>query len=187
MSRGALTFLFTDIEGSTQRWADGEKMSDMLAHHDRIARDVTTGYGGQVVKHTGDGIFAVFEKAVDAVEAAVAMQRGLADVAYDGDPIRVRMGLHTGTAIAREDDLFGLDVSTAARIMSAAHGGQILASDSVRSLAASVREVDFVPLGSHRLKDLAEPRPLYQVSAPGLDMKFPPLRTLEAVHHNLPV
>ncbi|MFP5331287.1 MAG: adenylate/guanylate cyclase domain-containing protein [Acidimicrobiia bacterium] len=187
MSQGALTFLFTDIEGSTRRWADGEKMSDMLAHHDRIARDVTTSYGGQVVKHTGDGIFAVFDKAADAVEAAVAMQRGITEVAYEAEPILVRMGLHTGTAIAREDDLFGLDVSTCARIMGAAHGGQILASDTVRSLVGRHDTVEFVSLGSHRLKDLADPRVLFQVSAPGLDDGFPPLRTLEAVPHNLPV
>lgn len=184
---GAVTFLFTDIEGSTRRWAESEGMGELLARHDEIVHSATTGHSGRIVKHTGDGVFAVFESAADAVVAAVRMQTALADLAVDAEPVRVRIGLHSGTAIERGDDLFGLEVSTAARIMSAAHGGQILASDPVRSLAASVEEVDFVSLGSHRLKDLAEPRALYQVSAANLESKFPPLRTLETVQHNLPV
>ncbi|MDX1448680.1 MAG: adenylate/guanylate cyclase domain-containing protein, partial [Acidimicrobiia bacterium] len=187
MARGAQTFLFTDIEESTRRWAESEKMSDVLAEHDRIVREATEGFGGRVVKHTGDGVFAVFDRAGDAVQSAVAIQRGLSGLTYETEPVRVRMGLHAGSAVERDDDLFGLDVSTCARIMSAAHGGQILASDAVRSLTAGLETIEFVSLGSHRLKDLADPRDLFQISAPGLHDRFPPIRTLEAVHHNLPV
>lgn len=184
---GALTFLFTDIEGSTRRWAESEKMGELLARHDEIVHDTTTGYSGRIVKHTGDGVFAVFDRASDAVEAAIAIQRGLDGLAYESEPVRVRMGLHAGEAIDRDGDLFGLEVSTCARIMSAAHGGQILASEAVRVLVRQLDRVDFVPLGSHRLKDLADPRVLFQISAPGLADGFPPIRTLETALHNLPV
>jgi predicted ATPase/class 3 adenylate cyclase len=187
MAHGVLTFLFTDIEGSTRRWAQGEEMAALLAQHDQIVYGTTVGHDGRIVKHTGDGVFAAFESAHGAVAAAVAIQREVAGLLLDSEPVRVRMGLHAGAAIDRDGDLFGLDVTTAARIMSAAHGGQIVASDPVRALSESMNTVQFVPLGLHRLKDLAEPRELFQVSAAGLDARFPPLRTLEAIQHNLPV
>ncbi|HVR33917.1 MAG TPA: AAA family ATPase [Acidimicrobiia bacterium] len=187
MARGAQTFLFTDIEGSTRRWANGDAMAALLVQHDEIVYGATLGHDGRVVKHTGDGVFAAFASAHDGVATAVAIQRAASGLLLDSEPVRIRMGLHAGSAIDRDGDLFGLEVTTAARIMSAAHGGQIVASDPVRALAASQGSVEFIPLGAHRLKDLAEPRELYQVSAAGLEKRFPPLRTLETVQHNLPV
>lgn len=187
MAQGALTFLFTDIEGSTRRWEDDRSMAALLARHDEIVNEATTAHDGRIVKHTGDGVFAVFSRATDGVRTAVSIQRAIGEHSSVADPLRIRMGLHAGSAMERDDDLFGLEVSTAARIMSAAHGGQILASDTVRTLAAGEDEVEFIPLGIHRLKDLSEPRHLFQVSAEGLPSGFPAPITLEAVQHNLPV
>jgi predicted ATPase/class 3 adenylate cyclase len=187
-SAGTATLLFSDIEGSTRRWADSPSMAEALAEHDAVLRSVITTAGGRWVKHTGDGVFAVFARASHAVSAAVAIQRAIRKT-FDQDPMLVRVGLHTGEVEHRDDDVFGLAVSTAARIMNACHGGQVVISGATKAVLGPSTGAEFglVDLGAHRLKDLGEPQPLFQVTASGLESQFPPLRTLEAVDHNFPV
>jgi hypothetical protein len=138
------------------------------------------------VKHTGDGVFAVFGQPSGAVTTAVDIQRAISSEFVE-DPMFVRIGLHTGEAERRGEDVFGLAVSTTARIMDAAHGGQIIVSEATKLLIGPTDDYDLIDLGQHRMKDLGSAHQLFQVSAPGLEDRFPPLRTLEAVDHNLPV
>ena len=130
---GTVTLLFTDIEGSTALWEqDGARMSQALAAHDALARSAVESRHGTVVKMTGDGMHAVFDDALDALAATVDLQQALADpAATNGVPLRVRCGLHAGVVERRDNDYFGSPVNRAARIMSAAHGGQVLLSQAV--------------------------------------------------------
>ena len=185
----SVTFLFTDIEGSTALWErEGAQMSQALAAHDRLARSAVESHHGRVVKMTGDGVHAAFDDAQDALAATVDLQQVLADAAAtNGISLSVRCGLHAGAVERRDNDYFGSPVNRAARIMSAAHGGQVLLSQAV---ADSVR--DFLPaavslrdLGNVRLKDLATPEHVYQVVHPRLRQDFPVLRSLEATPNNL--
>ncbi len=170
---GAVTFLFTDIEGSTERWQrDDRSMSQALAEHDRTIRSAVERHGGFVFKHTGDGMCAVFVSASSAVAAAVEAQSGL--------ELPVRMGLHTGEAESRDGDYFGPTLNRAARVMDAGHGGQVLVSSATAGL---VRDWDFVDLGEHRLKGLDADERIFQVGR----AEFPALRTSRAVLGNLPV
>jgi len=183
------TFLFTDIEGSSQLWErDPERMRLALARHDAIARNAVEGHHGVVVKMSGDGVHAAFDDPVDALGAALAIQAGLADpAATNGIVLRVRAGLHAGRAERRDNDFFGSVVNRAARISNAAHGGQILLSHAVAALVGS-RLPDGVTLrelGSVRLRDLASPERIHQVMHATLREKFPALRTLEATPNNL--
>ena len=185
-----MTFLFTDIEGSTALWEhDGARMSQALAAHDALARCAVEGNRGTVVKMIGDGMHAVFEDALDAVAATVKMQQALIDPsATNGIPLRVRCGLHAGVGERRDNDYFGNPVNRAARIMNAAHGGQVLLSqvvvDGVRErLPATVALRD---LGKVRLRDLSTPEHIYQIVHPELRQEFPALRSLEATPNNLP-
>ncbi len=184
------TFLFTDIEGSSLLWdRDPERMRTALARHDEIARSVVRQSGGVVVKTTGDGIHAVFENPADAVLGALRLQQAIADPRATGDvPLSVRCGIHTGVCEERDGDFFGSAVNRAARLMSAAHGGQVLLSMAVVSLAG-----DRLPAGSHlrnlgnvRLRDLATPEQVFQLVHPDLRPDFPALRSLEATPNNLP-
>jgi predicted ATPase/class 3 adenylate cyclase len=183
------TFLFTDIEGSSQLWErDPERMRLALARHDAIARDAVQGHHGVVVKMSGDGVHAAFDDPVDALGAALAIQAGLADpAATNGVVLRVRAGLHAGRAERRDNDFFGSVVNRAARISNAAHGGQILLSHAVAALAGSrlPEGVSLRELGSMRLRDLASPERIHQVMHATLREKFPALRTLEATPNNL--
>ncbi len=185
-----VTFLFTDIEGTTRLWEQApERMQPALVRHNALARTAVESHRGTVLKMTGDGIYAVFEDALDALRATIDFQQALADPAMmDGVELRVRCGLHTGVADRVDDDLFGSAVNRAARIMSAAHGGQVLMSQAA---AALVRErlparVALYDLGSVRLRDLASPERIYQVVHPQLRQTFPALRSLEATPNNLP-
>lgn len=187
---GVVTLLFTDIEGSTALWEqDGARMSQALAAHDALARRAVECRHGRVVKMTGDGMHAVFDDALDALDATLEMQQALADPAATGGvALRVRCGLHAGVVERRDNDYFGSPVNRAARIMSAAHGGQVLLSqavvDGIRELlpaAVSLRD-----LGNVRLKDLATPEHVFQVVHPQLRQDFPSLRSLEATPNNLP-
>ncbi len=187
---GTVTILFTDIEGSTALWEqDGARMSQALAAHDAIARRAVESRRGTVVKSTGDGMHAVFEVAEDALAATLDMQRALADPAATGGiSLRVRCGLHAGIVERRDNDFFGSPVNRAARIMSAAHGGQVLLSQAVVDglgvcLPAAVALRD---LGLVRLRDLATPERVYQALHPQLQQDFPALRSLEATPNNLP-
>jgi predicted ATPase/class 3 adenylate cyclase len=174
-----LTFLFTDVEGSTRLWEQHpQSMKDALAHHDAILRNAVKSSNGQVVKTTGDGLHAVFASAVDGVRACLKAQQGLALESWpQTGAIRVRMGLHSGEAAAREGDYYGPAVNRAARIMSAAHGGQVLLS-----AAAAALVMDQLPdgsalrdLGEHHLKDLGRAERVFQLVHPALRAGFPPL------------
>jgi predicted ATPase/class 3 adenylate cyclase len=184
---GTVTFLFTDIEGSTRLLQElGERWRDVLEQHNRVMRDAIRAAGGLDVRTEGDAVFAVFKSAPSAVSAAAAAQRRIADGSWP-DPVRVRMGLHTGEGVPGGDEYVGLDVHRAARIAGAAHGGQVLLSSATRSLVeASLPDgVSLRAVGRHRLKDLPRPEQLHQLVIDGLPADFPPPRTLE-VPTNLP-
>jgi predicted ATPase len=170
-----VTFLFTDVEGSTRRWeADAEAMRAALAAHDDVLRGAIEAHGGLLFKHTGDGVCAAFSSPKSAVDAAVDAQRRL--------ELPVRMGLATGEAEPREGDYFGAVLNRAARVMAAGHGGQILLAESTASLVGGVGLVD---LGPRRLRDLPTPVGVFQVWADGLRTEFPPLRALDKSPGNL--
>jgi predicted ATPase len=170
-----VTFLFTDIEGSTRRWeADAGAMRVALAAHDEVLRKAIEAHGGWLFKHTGDGVCAAFASPRSAVDAAVVAQRGL--------ELPVRMGLATGEAELREGDYFGAVLNRAARVMAAGHGGQILLAESTAGLLSGV---DLVDLGPRRLRDLPMPVGVFQVRAAGLRVEFPPLRALDTSPGNL--
>ncbi|HET7727487.1 MAG TPA: adenylate/guanylate cyclase domain-containing protein [Candidatus Limnocylindrales bacterium] len=183
-----LTFLFTDIEGSTRLWEHHPaEMPDALAQHVRILATAIRDAGGSVVKETGDGVFAVFDDARAAVDAAVAAQLGLATATWGVTGVlRARMGLHSGDALREHDDYHGPDVNRSARVMATAHGGQVVVSAATYELAAGAPGVTFRDLGEHRLKDLARPERIRQVVHPDLPADFPPLRSLGSFPNNLP-
>jgi len=187
---GMTTLLFTDIEGSTRLWEqEGERMSLALAQHDALARTAVESNHGSVVKMTGDGMYAAFADPVDGINATVSLQQALQDpAATNSIAFRVRYGLHLGVVERREDDLFGSPVNRAARIMKAAHGGQILLSqaivDHVRGRLPPL--ISLRDLGSVRLRDLATSENVYQLLHPDLRQDFPALRSLEATPNNLP-
>ena len=183
---GTLTFLFTDIEGSSRRWeAQPEGMREALARHDALLRETVERHGGHVFKTVGDAVHAVFATAPDALRAAVEGQRALAE---GGWGCAVRMALHTGTADERDGDYFGLALNRVARLRDAGHGGQVLLSAATHEL---VRErvpegVELRDLGVHRLRDLAEPEHVYQAAVWGLPADFPALRLADDHPTNLP-
>jgi class 3 adenylate cyclase len=188
---GTVTFLFTDIEGSTRLWEHNAlAMQSALARHDELLRSVVEGCGGYVFKTVGDAICAVFPTAPDALQAALETQRRLLSSVWEqSGPLFVRMALHTGAAEERDGDYFGPPVNRVARLLSAAHGGQVLLSLPTQELVrdqlpagTSLRD-----LGEYRLKDLFRPERVYQLLAPGLPVEFPPLRTLDAYRNNLPL
>jgi predicted ATPase/class 3 adenylate cyclase len=187
---GTVTFLFTDLESSTRLWEQHpEAMKGALARHDVILRDAVQGRGGQVVKTTGDGVHAAFGRAEDAVAAAVEAQLALdAESWGETGPLRVRMGLHTGTAESRDGDYFGPALNRAARLMSAAHPGQMLCSQTTADLVRDSLplSIGLVELGAHRLQDLARAEILFQVTHDDLPTEFPPLVSQEALPGNLP-
>ena len=188
---GTVTFLFTDLEGSTRLWEEHPvAMRDALARHDAILRDAVEAHGGYVVKGTGDGFHAAFATADGGVVAAVAAQTALDREAWGvTGPLRVRMGLHTGAASYRDGDYFGAALNRAARLMSVAHGGQIVCSQATVDLARDALPggVELVDLGEHRLRDLSRPERVFQVSAPTLQGEFPLLVSLDAFPGNLPL
>jgi DNA-binding SARP family transcriptional activator len=184
---GAVTFLFTDIEGSTALVKRlRERYGDVLAYHARLLRAAFQQHSGHEIDSQGDSFFVAFQNPRDAVLAAVAVQRALAEHEWPGGAdVRVRIGVHTGQAAVGEDRYLGLSVHRAARIGAAGHGGQILVSQATETLLEDEEEdledVVLEDLGTHRLKDLDRPVHLYQAVAPGLRHDFPPLRVLETV------
>src|SRR6188474_2146387 len=188
---GTVTFLFTDIEGSTTRWEhQPEAMRVALARHDALIRAAIAEHDGQVVKTMGDAFHAVFVRAPDAVATALDAQRRLqAEPWGEIGPIRVRMAVHTGTAEERDGDYYGPPLNRAARLTSTGHGGQILVSQATYEL---VRDgppdgITFVDLGEHRLKDLIRPERVFQLAGTGIPFDFPSLTSLNVRPHNLPL
>jgi predicted ATPase/class 3 adenylate cyclase len=181
-----LTFLFTDLEGSTALWErHPADMEPMLAQHDAALRAAVEGNGGRVVKSTGDGLHAVFRSPRDGVRAALDGQRALAETDWGGDiDLRVRMGVHAGEAAERDGDWYGTEVNRSARVMSVAHGGQVVCTRIVEELVRD--DFDLVDLGEHRLRDLQSSVHLFQVEVPGAPAVHPPLRSVDAHRTNLP-
>ncbi len=188
---GTVTFVFTDIEGSTKRWEhDRAAMSDVVRRHDRIVRTAIESQAGHVFKTIGDAFCAAFARPQNAVAAAIDAQRALAAEDFSAvDGLRVRFALHAGTADERDADYFGPTVNRVARLLSIAHGGQVLLSGTVGALVSSELPPDTAlrDLGEHRLQDLAHAERVWQLVAPGLQEQFPPLRSLAALPTNLPV
>jgi predicted ATPase/class 3 adenylate cyclase len=187
---GTVTFLFTDIEGSTRLTQGlGDAWPPILERHNTILGEAVAAHGGIQFGSEGDAVFAAFASAPRAVAAAVSAQRALAAEPWpDGAAIRVRMGLHTGEGQLGADSYVGLDVHRVARITNAGHGGQVLLSGTTRMLVegslpdgTTLRE-----MGEHRLKDLSRPEQLAMLVVDGLPAAFPPLRTLDVVPNNLP-
>jgi predicted ATPase/class 3 adenylate cyclase len=172
---GVLTFLFTDIEGSTRRWeADPKAMRAALSAHDALLQRVVDAHGGHLFNHTGDGVCAAFVLPKSAVDAAVVAQRELG--------LPVRMGIATGEAESTGTDYFGAVLNRAARVMAAGHGGQILLDGATAALLSGV---DLMPLGPRRLRDITKPVDVFQVQASGVRADFPALKTVDATPGNL--
>jgi predicted ATPase/class 3 adenylate cyclase len=184
---GTVTFLFTDIEGSTRLWQEHPKaMKPALARHDEILRAAIEAHDGHYVKSTGDGAYAVFSTASEAIDAAVASQRAMVTEAWLlPDPLRVRIGIHTGQADLRDGDYYGTAVNKAARLMSIAHGGQIVVSLATEELVQD-GEIEFVDLGDHALRGLARAERVFQVVHAELPQQFPPLLSSGASSGNIP-
>ena len=188
---GTVTFLFTDIEGSTRLLEElGEGFRALQDAHSTILREAVSQHGGVEIRTEGDSFFVVFETPGAAVRAVADAQRGLDRHSWPpGHALRVRMGMHTGNAVLGGDDYLGLDVNRAARIAAVGWGGQVVISDALRGLVEQdVPEgVAIRSLGVHRLKDLTHPEHLFQLVVGGLPTDFPPLRTDGGVPTDLPL
>jgi predicted ATPase/class 3 adenylate cyclase len=187
---GVVTFLFTDIEGSTRLWERAaDAMRRALARHDELLHDVVEANNGIVFKTVGDSFCCVFERSEDALQAAIAAQRALVDEQWPRaiGQLRVRAGLHTGAAVLRRRDYFGPTVNRVARLTAAAHGGQILLSSATATLlSAKLGDVTLRDMGTHRLRDLGEPERIFQAIAPGLPVESLPPASLDSTPNNLP-
>jgi predicted ATPase/class 3 adenylate cyclase len=188
---GTVTFLFTDIEGSTGMWERSpQAMQAALARHDELLRWAIEEHGGYVFKTVGDAFCCAFLTAPDALEAALEAQRLLLKERWaESTPLRVRMALHMGTPEVRDGDYFGPPVNRVARLLSAAHGGQVLLSLPTHEMVRDQlpARMNLAELGEHRLKDLFRPERVFQLTAPDLPSEFPSLRTLDAYRNNLPM
>jgi predicted ATPase/class 3 adenylate cyclase len=189
LTTGPITFLFTDIEGSTRRWeADPVTMRKVLGRHDSILTEGIEGSGGRALldRGEGDSFFAVFTRPADAVTAALRIQKALLAEAWpDGAPVLVRMAIHTGLA---GEDYRGPDTNRAARIRAIGHGGQVLVSHSTQALLqrALPDGMALLDLGEHALKDVSAPERVFQLAHPDLPSEFPRLRSLNIFRQNLP-
>ncbi len=187
---GTVTFFFSDIEGSTRLIQQlGERYPDVLLAHHTIQREALAANRGHELRTEGDSFFIVFESALEACAGAAAVQEMLAQHSWPQDgKVRVRIGLHTGEATLVGNEYLGLDVHRAARVASAGHGGQVLVSETTRALVehALPPRLTLKDLGLHRLKDMARPERLFQLSVEGLPSEFPALKTLETTPNNLP-
>jgi predicted ATPase/class 3 adenylate cyclase len=188
---GTVTFLFTDIEGSTTRWdRDVGAMESAVRRHDTLMRAALAAHAGFVFKTIGDAFCAAFARPEDAVAAALSAQRALRDEDFSAvEGVRVRMAAHTGTADERDGDYFGPTVNRVARLLAIGHGGQVLLSGVTAGLVRPClpEDTELRDLGEHRLKDLSASELVFQVSSPDLPASFPTLRSLAVAKHNLPL
>jgi class 3 adenylate cyclase/catechol 2,3-dioxygenase-like lactoylglutathione lyase family enzyme len=177
---GTITFLFSDVEGSTRLARQlGERYADALSEHLRVLRTAFAAEGAQEIDTQGDSLFVTFRRAKDAVRAAAAAQQALAEHPWpEGCELRVRIGVHTGEAAVTDDRYLGVAVHHAARICAAGHGGQVLLSQSTAAVLEDdpLDGIELRELGHHRLKDFDRPERLFQLVVPGLRAEFPPLR-----------
>ncbi|MBL8061155.1 MAG: tetratricopeptide repeat protein [Chthonomonas sp.] len=184
---GLLTFLMTDVEGSTRLWEDAAKeMGESMRLHDALSQEIVEAHEGRVIKERGEGdaLFCVFKSATQAVKASIALQLALASTDWPTPrPIRVRMALHVGEAEERGGDYYGPVINRCARLRGICYGQQIIVSEAVSQTA---RGTNLLDLGSHRLKDLSTPEHVFQVLADGLLADFPPLLSLGNSPNNLP-
>jgi len=187
---GTITFLATDIQGSTEMWERyPSSMPSALERHDALLGSVIEEHGGKVFKNVGDGVFTAFDSAPQAVAAALAAQRQLTEEEWSTpEPLRVRMAIHSGEAEARGGDYFGMALNRVARILAAGHGGQVLLSQAVERLVSErfPEGVALRDLGLRSLKDLTEPERVFQLVMADLPDEFPPLNTLDVRPNNLP-
>jgi predicted ATPase/class 3 adenylate cyclase len=191
LPKSTLTFLFTDVEGSTKLWERGpEAMSQALVRHDELLREAVEAHGGFVFKTVGDAFYAAFSTAAEAVEAAIDAQMSLLSEEWEETgSLKVRMALHTGMAEERDRDYFGPTINRVARLLSAGHGGQVLLSLSTQELVRDQLPLgaELRDLGVRRLKDVLGPEHIFQLTAPELPASFPPLNTLDVRLNNLPI
>src|SRR5215203_2392222 len=189
---GTVTFLFTDVEGSTRRWEQNSVATRAaIERHFVLLDDAIHAHSGVRFKTVGDAVYAAFPSALDAVLAAITAQRAL--IAEDWGalgPVRVRMALHTGAATPQDGDYLSPALNRLARLLAAGAGGQILLTEAtrqlVRDLTPAGMPLELVDLGEHRLRDLRESEHVFQLAAPGLPSDFPPLKSLDLQIHNLP-
>ncbi len=182
---GLVTFLFTDVEGSTRLWqSDSDGMRASLERHDQIMRSAVADHDGHVFSTAGDAFAVAFHRPDHALAAALDAQLQMAAAEWPGPALAVRMGIHTGTADERDGDYFGTTLNRAARLMSAGHGGQVLVSSATVETAGG--PAGFSDLGVHRLKDLDEPEHVFELRHPDLPVVTRPIRTADVALHNLP-
>lgn len=188
---GTITFLFSDIEGSTQRWEkDRESMQSAFNRQEEIMRAAMENHGGYVYKMIGDAFQVAFSSAPAALAAALEAQRGVQNESWEGPgPIKLRMAIHTGETEERGDDYVGPLLNRVARLMAAAHGGQVLLTSTTSDLVQDNMPTGawLIDLGIHRLKDLERPENIYQLASDGIQLEFPALNTLDARPNNLPL
>jgi predicted ATPase/class 3 adenylate cyclase len=184
---GFVSFLFTDVEGSTRLWEhDPEAMAASLALHDEILRRGASSKEGHVFSTAGDAFAVAFATPEEALETALDLQRQLLAAAWPGPALRVRMGIHTGVAEERDGDYFGPVLNRAARIMASGHGGQVMVSATTAAAAKIAPPVRLADRGIHHLKDLDAPEHLFELRHPDLPVVEKPVRSVEVRHHNLP-
>ena len=188
---GTVTFLFTDIEGSTKLAQEhSDEMPALLARHNEILNQAVEAHNGYVFQIIGDAFCVAFHSASDALKAALNAQQSLHNESWNPAPIKVRMGIHTGTAQLNDEKQYSgyATLASTQRIMSAGHGGQILVSGATRELVIDIlpNNSELLGLGEKQLKDLLRPRHIYQLNAAGLPSTFPPLKTLDSSPNNLP-
>lgn len=187
MPSGVVSFLFTDVEGSTRLWEAGaDEMGASLGLHDEIVRAVVAEHGGHVFSTAGDAFAVAFWSTNEAIAAATGIQLRFLGASWPGPPISVRMGLHTGEAQERDGDYFGPVLNRAARIMSAGHGGQILVSSVIAEEVELDGSLTLNDLGTHHLKDLDEPEHVFEIRHPDLPVIDTPIRTVDIRRQNLP-
>ena len=188
---GTVTFPFSDIEGSTQRWDhDRTTMQEAVRRHDALMHAAIAAYDGYVFKTMGDAFCAAFWRPEDAVAAILDAQHALAAEDFSAiDGLRVRAAIHTGTADERNGDYFGPTLNRVARLLAIGYGGQVLVSGATRELVHGDLPIgtSLLDLGSHCLKNLTEPEHVWQLRIEGLSADFPPLRSLDAIPNNLPI